>query len=389
MRAIIIVLDGVGVGELPDASKFNDEGSNTLSHTAEAVGGLNLQNFQELGLGNIVPVKGVPPSKAPLASYGKMAEKSAGKDTTTGHWELVGVYLPKPFPTYPHGFPAEIISELEKRIGKKVIGNKPASGTEIIEELGPLHLKTGYPIVYTSADSVFQVAAHLELIPLEELYSICEVARSILKGKHAVGRVIARPFTGQPGEFKRTPDRKDFSLKPPDKTVLDQAISRGVKVYALGKIGEIFAGRGISEVIPAKNNQEIINKLLAILSVKKEGIFFANLVDFDMLWGHRNDPFGMARGLEAFDKQIPLLIRALKPTDILIFTADHGCDPTTPSTDHSREYVPLLALTGNLGRGFNLGLRESFADVGKTIADWLNIDEPSIAGKSFVFLLPK
>lgn len=389
MRAVIIVLDGVGIGELPDAFKFGDEGSNTLLHTAEVVGGLNLPNFQRLGLGNIVSIKGVLPSKAPLASYGKMAEKSAGKDTTTGHWELMGVYLSKPFPTYPHGFPAEVISELEKRIGRKVIGNKPASGTEIIEELGPLHLKTGCPIVYTSADSVFQVAAHLKIIPLEELYSICEIARGVLKGKHAVGRVIARPFIGEPGKFKRTPERKDFSLKPPGKTVLDHAISKGVKVYALGKIGEIFAGQGISEVISAHGNQEILNKLLGILSVAKDGIFFANLVDFDMLWGHRNDPWGMAKGLETVDRQVPLLIKALKPDDLLIFTADHGCDPTTPSTDHSREYVPLLALTGQPGRGLNLGLRKSFADVGKSIVDWLNIDGPSISGKSFVSLLPR
>lgn len=389
MRAIIIVLDGVGVGELPDASKFGDEGSNTLVHTAEAVGGLNLPNFQKLGLGNIVSIKGVPAVGEPLASYGKMAEKSAGKDTTTGHWELMGVYLTRPFPTYPSGFPPEIISEFEKRIGRKVIGNKPASGTEIIEELGPLHLKTGCPIVYTSADSVFQVAAHLEVMSLDELYSICEIARSILKGEHAVGRVIARPFIGQPGNFKRTPERKDFSLKPPGKTVLDQAVSRGLKVYALGKIGEIFAGQGISEVIPAKGNQEILDKLLETLKLAKDGLFFANLVDFDMLWGHRNDPRGMAQGLEAVDKQVPLLVEILKPSDLLIFTADHGCDPTTPSTDHSREYVPLLALTGEKGKGLNLGLRKSFADVGKTVAEWLGIDDSSIPGESFASLLPQ
>ncbi len=379
----------MGVGELPDAYKFKDEGSNTLVHTAKAVGGLNLPNFQRLGLGNIVPVKGVPPSQNPLASYGKMAEKSAGKDTTTGHWELMGVILSNPFPTYPQGFPPEIISEIERKIGRKIIGNKPASGTEIIEELGPLHLKTGCPIVYTSADSVFQVAAHLEVIPLDELYSICEVARQVLRGKHAVGRVIARPFLGQPGRFKRTPDRKDFSLKPPVKTVLDRAVLRGLKVYALGKVGEIFAGEGISEIIPAKSNEEILDKLSATLSMARNGIFFANLVDFDMLWGHRNDAWGMARGLEALDKRIPLIIEALEEKDLLIFTADHGCDPTTPSTDHSREFVPLLALTGRVGRGLNLGVRKSFTDVGKTVAEWLGIDDAFIPGESFASLLPQ
>lgn len=388
MRAVIVVLDGVGVGELPDAFKFGDEGSNTLVNTALAVGGLNLPSFQALGLGNIVPIKGVQPVKTPRASYGKMAEKSAGKDTTTGHWELMGVILSRPFPTYPRGFPREIIKELERKIGRKVIGNRPASGTEIIEELGPEHLKTGFPIVYTSADSVFQIAAHLDVIPLERLYEICQVARSILKGKHAVGRVIARPFTGTPGNFRRTPERKDYSLKPPEKTVLDYAVSKGLKVYAIGKVSEVFAGQGITDVLKASGNEEIFSKLLELLKTVERGIILANLVDFDALWGHRNDPYGMAEGLEAVDKRVSQVLEVLREDDLLIFTADHGCDPTTSSTDHSREYVPLLALTGKPDKGFNLGARESFADVGKTVAQWLKIDEPAVSGKSFISLLP-
>ncbi len=389
MRAVIVVLDGLGVGELPDASKFKDEGSNTLANLAEAVKGLNLPNFQALGLGNIVPVKGVPAVENPRASYGKMAEKSAGKDTTTGHWELMGIVLSHPFPTYPRGFPDEVIRELEEKIGRKVIGNKPASGTEIIEELGPKHLKTGFPIVYTSADSVFQIAAHLDVIPLEELYRICWTARSILKGKHAVGRVIARPFTGPPGSFRRTCERKDFSLQPPGKTVLDYAVSKGLPVYAIGKVGEIFAKQGITEVIPAHGNKEIVDKLIELMKEKEKGIIFANLVDFDMLWGHRNNPAGMAQGLNEVDGRIPQILENLKEEDLLIITADHGCDPTTPSTDHSREYVLLLALTGKFGKGFDLGVRESFADVGKTVAEWLKIDNPLIPGKSFLSLLPR
>jgi len=385
-RAIIIVLDSVGVGELPDAYKYGDEGSNTLANTAKAVGGLNLPNFQKLGLGNIIDIEGVEPSRTPLASFGKMAERSAGKDTTTGHWELMGLHLPNPFPVYPNGFPKEVIDEFEKEAGRKILCNKPASGTEIIKKLGEEHIKTGCPIVYTSADSVFQIAAHKDVIPLEELYKMCEVARNILRGEHNVCRIIARPFTGKPGSFVRTAERRDYSVKPHGKTVLDYAINAGFGVFAVGKIGEIFVNRGITEAVHIDNNMDGVDKTLAYMDKKDKGIIFTNLVDFDMLWGHRNNPEGYAKGLEDVDKRVPELIKRLKSDDVLIFTADHGCDPTTPSTDHSREYVPLLVYGERIKVGVNLGIRESFSDLGKTVAELMGF-KALVAGESFAEII--
>jgi len=379
---IIVILDSVGVGELPDASLYGDEGSNTLVNTARAVGGLHLPNFQKLGLGNIVEVGGVPPAEKPLAAFGRIAERSAGKDTTTGHWELMGLYLPEPFPLYPDGFPLEVIEEFERRIGRRVLGNKPASGTEIIKELGEEHLRTGYPILYTSADSVFQVAAHKDVISLNELYHICRVARGILKGKHGVGRVIARPFVGKPGSFTRTAERKDFSLPPPSKTVLDYALEAGIPVWGVGKVEEIFGGRGFTECTKTENNMDGVDKIIGYVKEVEKGIIFANLIDFDMLWGHRNDAPGYAKGLVEVDCRVPEILDLLKPSNVLIFTADHGCDPTTPGTDHSREYVPLLIYGENIERGANVGTRQTFADLGKTVADLLGFDV-LVEGQSF------
>ncbi len=385
-RVIIIVLDSVGVGGLPDAYKYGDEGSNTLANTAKTVGGLNIPNFKKLGLGNIIKVEGVEPSKSPMASYGKMTERSAGKDTTTGHWELMGICLPDPFPVYPNGFPKEVIDEFEKKIGRKILCNKPASGTEIIKKLGEEHMKTGKPIIYTSADSVFQIAAHKETIPLKELYEMCEVARDILRGEHSVCRVIARPFIGEPGSFVRTTERRDYSVKPPGKTVLDYATDVGFEVFAVGKIGEIFVNQGITEALHIDNNMDGVDKTLAYMEKKDKGIIFTNLVDFDMLWGHRNNPEGYAKGLEEIDKRIPEIIENLKSDDILVFTADHGCDPTTPSTDHSREYVPLIVYGERIKSGVNLGICKTFSDLGKTIADLMNFDAP-VEGESFAEII--
>lgn len=382
-RAIIIILDSVGVGALPDADRYGDAGSNTLGNTARAVGSLHLPNLEKLGLGNIIEVAGVPAARNPQAAYGKMAEKSAGKDTITGHWELMGLILVRPFPLYPEGFPRDLIERFEREIGRKSLGNKPASGTEIIKELGEEHLRTGQPIVYTSADSVFQIAAHEEIIPPEELYKMCEIARNkILVNEHAVGRVIARPFSGPPGNFTRTTRRKDFSLKPFSKTVLDYAQESGFPVYGVGKIGEIFGGQGITECPHIDNNMEGINKTLKYMNNVNRGIIFTNLVDFDMLWGHRNDFMAYAKGLEAVDRRLPEIFGTLRPSDILVLTADHGCDPTTASTDHSREYAPLLLYGEHIRGGMDLVVRETFADLGKTVADLLGFAAP-VAGKSF------
>ncbi|AIS51648.1 phosphopentomutase DeoB [Thermoanaerobacter kivui] len=385
-RVILIVLDSVGVGELPDAYKFGDEGSNTLGHVTEKTG-VELPNMGRLGLGNIIPLKSVPENPNAIGGYGKMAEKSAGKDTTTGHWEIAGLITEKPFPTYPHGFPEEIIKEFEKRIGRKVLGNKPASGTEIIKELGEEHVKTGYPIVYTSADSVFQVAAHEDVIPLEELYRICEIAREILKGDHAVGRVIARPFTGTPGNFVRTGNRRDFSLKPFEPTVLDMLKEAGYEVFAIGKIEDIFAGQGITEKNHTINNDEGITATIKAMDDIKNGLIFTNLVDFDMLYGHRNDVEGYAKALKHFDNRLPEIMGKLTKEDLLIITADHGCDPTTPSTDHSREYVPLLVYSPSMKHGINLGVRSTYSDVAATIAEIFKVG-PTKHGTSFLKELP-
>lgn len=386
-RVIVIVLDSVGVGGLPDADRYGDKGTNTLAHVAEAVGGLHLRFFENLGLGNIVEVPGLPAVLHPLASFGKMAEKSVGKDTTTGHWELMGLILKSSFPTYPQGFPPEIIEPFEKSIGLKVLGNKAASGTEIIKELGEEHVHTGQPIVYTSVDSVFQIAAHKKIIPLEELYRICQIARGLLTGKHRVARVIARPFVGDcPETFVRTDERKDFSIKPPQRTILDYAQEAGVKVYGVGKVKEIFGGRGFTACQHVKDNMDAVDKILQFVSQTSSGLILANLVDFDMLWGHRNNPLGYAEGLKAVDRRMPEIKAKLRLSDVLIFVADHGCDPTTPGTDHSREYVPLLVYGERVKSGVNLNVRETFADLGKTVADLLEF-KASVAGTSFKELI--
>ncbi len=368
-RVVLIVLDSCGVGELPDAFKYGDQGSDTLGNTAKAVGGLNLPNLQRLGLGNVASISGVEPQKEPLASYGKMAEVSPGKDSTTGHWEMAGVVLKRPFPVYPHGFPEEVIKRFEKAIGTEVLGNKPASGTEIIKELGEKHLLTGKPIVYTSADSVFQIAAHEEKIPVPKLYEICQIARELLTGENGVARVIARPFVGKPGSFKRTDRRRDFSLPPPEKTILDMLQEKDINVAGIGKIQDLFAGKGISRSIHTRDNLDAMDRLIQTMEQEEDGLIFINLVDFDMVWGHRNDVQGFARGLEDFDRRLEGVLDILQIDDMLIMTADHGCDPTTPSTDHSREYVPLLVSGKKLRKGANLGIRRSFSDVSATLAD--------------------
>lgn len=387
-RVILIVLDSLGIGSAPDAAEYGDEGSNTLANIAQATGGLHLPNLARLGLGNLVEAKGVPPHDRPAGAYGRMTEISPGKDTTTGHWELAGLPLEAPFPVYPHGFPADLISEYERRIGRKVLGNYPASGTAIIEELGQEHTRTGCPIVYTSGDSVFQVAAHEEIVPIEELYRICRVAREMLTGEHAVGRVIARPFLGRPGAFSRTERRKDFSLLPPKPTILDLVKEAGLEVMGVGKIEDIFANRGLTQSNHTGNNMDTLDAILQFVAQGAPGLIFANLIDFDMLYGHRNNPRGYAEALEAFDRRLPELLDALFPGDLLILTADHGNDPTTPSTDHSREQVPLLVAGPQVRPGADLGTRSTFADVAATIAELLQT-KPPFAGASFAHLAIK
>jgi phosphopentomutase len=377
----LLVLDGVGIGELPDAADYGDEGSNTLVNMAKAVGGLNLPNLQRMGLGNIEQIEGIPPAEKPIACYGKMREVSAGKDTTTGHWEIAGIIREKPFPTYPNGFPPEIIEAFEKAIGRKVLGNKPASGTAIIEELGEEHLRTGYPIVYTSADSVFQIAAHEEIVPVEQLYEWCRIAREILRGEHEVARVIARPFIGTPGNFKRTPRRRDFSVPPPYPTLLDALTEVGLKVVTVGKIDDIFAGRGVTFAIHTSDNRDGMQQVETLTTQGDFDFLWCTLVDFDTVYGHRNNPQGFAQALREFDEWLGNFLPKLREGDLLIITADHGNDPTTPSTDHSREYVPLLIWTPSLKEGKPLGVRQTFADVAATIADWLKVEWHG-AGKS-------
>lgn len=372
-RAILLVLDGVGVGELPDAANYGDEGSNTLVNVAKVVNGLNLPTLQKMGLGNIAPICGVPPEGEPIACFGKMKEVSAGKDTTTGHWELAGVIRTKPFPTYPNGFPREIIEAFENAIGRKVLGNKPASGTAIIEELGEEHLRTGYPIVYTSADSVFQIAAHEEIVSVEQLYEWCQIAREILRGEHEVARVIARPFVGTPGNFKRTPRRKDFSVPPPYPTLLDTLTEAGLKVVTVGKVDDIFAGRGVALAVHTSDNRDGMQQVEKLATKGDFDFLWCTLVDFDTVYGHRNNPQGFAEALAEFDSWLGNFITRLREGDFLVITADHGNDPTTPSTDHSREYVPLLIWTPELEKGKSLGVRETFADVAATVADWFKV----------------
>jgi phosphopentomutase len=375
-RACVIVLDAVGAGELPDAADYGDEGSNTLANVAEAVGGLDLPNLEQLGLGNIEDLAGCPPQPRAPAVAGRLFERSKGKDTTTGHWELMGIVTPEPMPTYPHGFPFDVIEEFAHRTGRGVLGNKAASGTEIIEELGEEHQRTGKWIVYTSADSVFQVAAHEETIPLEELYAACGIAREILTGKNAVGRVIARPFVGEPGNYTRTPNRHDWSLKPRQPNYLTLVREAGKEVYGVGKIHDIFAGFDIDHSEPTKSNIDGITRTEALLRQVDDGLIFVNLVETDMLWGHRNDPVNFHRCLQDFDRRIPDLLDALRPQDLFILTSDHGCDPTTPSTDHSREHALLLAYVE--GRNADGAIHEGeFADVGATVNAWLGGKSPS------------
>jgi len=382
-RIIILVLDSVGTGELPDAEQYGDKGSNTLGNIASNVPGFCLPNLESLGLGNIDNIKGIKPSENPIGCYGRMAERSAGKDTTTGHWEIAGIVMDRPFPVYPNGFPPEIIDEFEKSINTKIIGNFAASGTEIINMLGDEHVKTGYPIVYTSADSVFQIAAHEDIVLVERLYEMCKIARKILTGEHAVGRVIARPFIGKSGEYKRTSRRKDFSLDPIEKTVLDYAKEMGYKVKTVGKIEDIFNKKGITDAVHIQNNMDGVEKTLQYMKESFEGILFTNLVDFDMLYGHRNDIEGYAKALIEFDDRVTEILECLKDDDILFITADHGCDPSTESTDHSREYVPLIAYGKKLKKGINLGTRSTFADIAQTVAHYLGIDA-GFKGTSFL-----
>ena len=371
----MIVLDAVGAGALPDASDYGDEGSDTLGNVAKAVGGLDLPNLEALGLGNVEPLEGCPAQPGAPAVAGRLIERSKGKDTTTGHWELVGVVTPQPMPTYPHGFPHDVIDPFMHRTGRGVLGNKAASGTEIIQELGEEHQRTGKWIVYTSADSVFQIAAHEDTIPLEELYGGSRAAREILTGKHAVGRVIARPFTGEPGNFERTPNRHDFSLEPKRPNYLTLVREAGNKVHGVGKISDIFAGQDIDESHPTKSNVEGIQQTEALLQELEAGLIFVNLVETDMLWGHRNDPVNFHRCLQDFDRRLPDLLEAMRPGDLLILTSDHGCDPTTPSTDHSREYALLLAYVA--GKNAAGRIHEGdFADVGATVNSWLGGKAP-------------
>lgn len=380
-RVVLVVCDSFGVGEAPDAAAYGDQGSDTLGNCSRAVGGIDAPNLAALGLGHLTAIEGVPARADAGTAHGKARERSVGKDTTTGHWEMMGIVLEHPFPLYPDGFPEEVIRQFEEAIGRPVLGNRAASGTEIIAELGEEHLRTGRPIVYTSGDSVFQIACHKDVVPLPLLYEWCRVARRILRGEHGVGRVIARPFEGIPGAFVRTPERRDFSVPPPAPTVLDRLVEAGVAVYAVGKIQDIFAGQGITEARYSDSNDHGIDLTLGFLQRPGPCLVFTNLVDFDSKYGHRNDPRGYARCVEELDRRIPGLVEG-SGDGVLFLTGDHGCDPTTPSTDHSREHVPLLA--ANLAGGpYDLGVRETFADLGATVADLLGASGEGLAGSSF------
>ena len=378
------MLDGCGVGELPDAANYGDTGSNTLGNLSRSIsGGLNLPNLQKMGLGNIIPLSGIEPASEPSGNFGKMAEKSLGKDSTDGHWEMAGLITEKPFPTYPNGFPPEVIESFKKSIGRDILANKTASGTEIIKELGDEHVKTGSPIVYTSADSVFQVACHEKVVPLEQLYDWCRIARNILTGQHAVGRVIARPFIGTSGNYQRVGGhRQDFSLKPPKPTMLDHFKSAGLEVVGVGKIHDLYAGQGLTQSLHSDDNHDGMAKIVDAWSKLSQGLLMANLVEFDMTWGHRNDAPGFYKGLQDFDAWLPGLLDKMTGDDILIITADHGNDPTTSSADHSREYVPLLVYGPGVKGGVNLGIRESFSDIAASLAEMFDITGPE-RGQSF------
>jgi len=381
-RAILVVLDGVGVGANPDAHAYGDDGASSLEHCAQAVGGLALPNLGSIGLGNITPIKGTPPTDHARGAFGRMAEAAAGKDSTTGHWEMAGVVLHKPLPTYPHGFPPEVVEPFEKAIGRKVIGNKAASGTEIIKELGEEHILTGRPILYTSADSVFQIAAHQDVIPLPELYHMCEIARHMLTGEHAVGRVIARPFIGTPGNFKRTEHRRDFSLQPLVTTLLDLLKDSGKDVIGLGKIEDLFAGQGLTQSDHTETNSDSMKATLRWLEQDFNGLLFVNLVEFDMLWGHRRDSQGYAQALRDADMWFAQVQEVMQAGDAIFFTADHGVDPTFRGTDHTREHVPLLAYGAPVRAGVNLGTRSTYADLGQTLAQAFSVGQLA-AGTSF------
>ncbi len=386
-KVVLVVLDSVGIGELPDAELYGDKGSNTLGNIAKHVKGFSIPNLEALGIGSIEGVENLIKCENPEGIYGRCSELSKGKDTITGHWEMAGVILETPLQTYPNGFPREIMDEFEAKIGRKTLGNVVASGTAIIEELGEEHIRTGYPIIYTSADSVFQIAANEDVIPLEELYNMCKVAREMLVGDKMVGRVIARPFKGmKKGEFVRTANRHDYALEPFNKTALEYVSEAGLPMAAVGKIKDIFTGKGVTESVSIKDNMDGVDKTLQMMKSHSNGFIFTNLVDFDMKFGHRNDVEGYAKALEEFDDRLPEIKEALRDNDVLIITADHGCDPTTEGTDHSREYVPVLVYGRNLKEDINLGTRNGFCDIGKTVLDLLDI-ENDLVGKSFKDLI--
>jgi phosphopentomutase len=380
-RVCVIVCDSWGVGDAPDAARYDDVGASTLSNVARAVGGLTVPVLEGLGLGSVAEIDGVKPRADPGTAHGRATEVSAGKDTTTGHWEMMGIRLDDPFPVYPHGFPSEVIDPFQQAIGRRVLGNIPASGTEIIEALGAEHLATGRPIVYTSGDSVFQVATHLRVVPLEVLYAWCEIARALLTGPHRVGRVIARPFDGEPGAFVRRPERRDYSVPPPEPTVLDRLLDAGRAVHGIGKIQDIFDHRGLSQAVYSDSNEHGIDLTIQALTDGAADLVFTNLVDFDSKYGHRNDASGYAEAIERFDRRLPALLDALAG-GVLLLTGDHGCDPTTPSTDHTRERTPVLA-SGCAGGPNDLGTRSTFGDLGATVARLLGVDTSGLIGESF------
>lgn len=383
-RVIIFVLDGVGAGAAPDADQYGDVGSNSLSNTAKAVGGLNLPNLEAFGFGRITPMKGVLAVDPAKGSFGKLTPRSAGKDSVTGHWELMGIYLEKPFPVFPEGFPPEVIRKFKELTGLDVLANKPASGTAVIQEFGEEHMRTGKPIVYTSADSVFQIAAHEDIIPIEKLYELCKISRQMLVGEYGVGRVIARPFIGErAGEFQRTSRRHDYPRYPASDTMMDKLLSAGFEVYATGKIDDLFGNRGISVTNHTTNNHDSILATIDFMKKDFKGLLFANLIEFDQIYGHRNDPRGYADALEGFDGFIPQILENMKSDDVLMIVSDHGVDPTTESTDHSREFSPLLVFGHNIKSNVDLGIRGSYADVGATIAEIFSL-EPSQIGTSFL-----
>ena len=383
-RAILVVLDSVGVGELKDAKLYGDEGSHTLDHVYEKCKGLNINELEKLGIGNIEGVNGPKKYDKAMGAFGRCEEASKGKDTVTGHWEIGGVILEEPLNTYPNGFSEEIINEFKKRAKVEgILGNIVASGTQIIEDLGEEHVKTGYPIIYTSADSVFQIAAHEDVISVERLYEMCEIARNMLVDKWAVGRVIARPFIGEAPNVKRTSNRRDYALDPFNKTMLEYLKDANYEVAAVGKIEDIYNGKGVTSAVHTKSNMDGVDKTLEYMDTVKEGLIFTNLVDFDMMYGHRNDPEGYGKALEDFDNRLQEIYSKMAEDDILIITADHGCDPTTSSTDHSREHIPVLVYGKNVKPGVNIGTRETFADIGKTILDFFNVQN-ELVGKSFL-----